>query len=92
MTVINVKTGKPSQSSGPVAVRLSEPRMLCGHEVFTTLEERVYIDGQVAGDFKSELDEVGPDEEGCPLPRLRLAVGPGRWSDRSGPPQRGGGI
>jgi hypothetical protein len=66
VSVVNVKRGKRSRSSGPVAVRLSQPRMLCGHEVFTLLEERVYLDGRVAGEFKSELDEVGAAEEGCP--------------------------
>lgn len=41
--------------------------MLCGHEVFTMLEERVYLNGQLVDDFKSGLDEVGAAEEGCPL-------------------------
>ncbi|HEY8815543.1 MAG TPA: hypothetical protein VIP57_10645 [Candidatus Dormibacteraeota bacterium] len=67
--VINVKTGRHSKSSGPEVVRLSRPRRICGHKVFTQLELRVYIHGQVAGDFESELDEVGEDEEGCPQRR-----------------------
>ncbi len=67
--VINIKTGRHSKSSGPEVVRLSRPRRICGHKVFTKLELRVYIHGQVAGDFESELDEVGEGEEGCPQRR-----------------------
>jgi hypothetical protein len=64
---INFKTHKHFTSSEPVAVRLSRPRKVCGHLVFTELEKRAYVGGKVANDYKSELDEVGPAEEGCPL-------------------------
>jgi hypothetical protein len=67
--VLNFKTGRHSKSSGPEVVRLSQPRRICGHKVFTKLEVRVYIHGQVGNDFESELDEVGEAEEGCPQRR-----------------------
>jgi hypothetical protein len=67
--VIDYKTGKHSRSSGPEVVRLSRPRRICGHNVFTRLETKVYLEGRVLNDFVSELDEVGADEEGCPQGR-----------------------
>jgi hypothetical protein len=66
VSVFNFKTHRRYVSSEPVAVRLSRPRRICGHQVFTELEKRVYLGGKVADDFKSELDEVGAAEEGCP--------------------------
>jgi hypothetical protein len=73
VSVINFKTHKHYVSSEPEAVRLSRPRRICGHTVFTELEERVYLSGQVVNDFKSSLNEVGEGEAGCPLSRLRFA-------------------
>lgn len=66
VSVYNFKTHRHYVSSEPVAVRLSQPKRICGHRVFTELEKRVYLGGKVAADFKSELDEVGAAEEGCP--------------------------
>lgn len=72
VSVLNLKTHRHYLSSEPVAVRLSRPRRVCGHEMFTELEKRAYLGGKVANDFKSELDEVGAAGEGCPQ-----AGGPG---------------
>lgn len=69
VSVYNFKTHRHYMSSEPVVVRLTRPRRICGHRLFTELEKRVYLGGQVVNDFKSELDQVGAAEEGCPQGR-----------------------
>jgi hypothetical protein len=64
--VFNFKTHRHYKSSAPEVVKLTRPRRICGHNVFTELEVRVYIQGQIVNDYVSNLDEVGEHEEGCP--------------------------
>jgi len=67
--VVNYKTHKHSLSSAPVVMRLSRPRRVCGHQVFTELEMRAYLGGNLVNNYKADLNELGPAEEGCPQAR-----------------------
>lgn len=66
---LNYKTRKHFKTSSAEVVRLSRPKRICGHKIFTFLKVRAYVGGVVANNFQSNLDEVGEAEEGCPRAR-----------------------